>query len=225
MKKFLSAAITGALILAVQNVSAITMQFSSLTGASVEFIGTSDTFSFLPGSPADQFGITLSDGVGDSLGKQGRMDGTWQIGAITTDGLGNQSAPVTGSGTLYIADGSGFTLTASLDWQQISSGYQGGRLNGVLNLGSITYAGVNSDFITLATPGAGTETVSFSFWDAQDLAVLTTDGQVNSTAFSGRLTSSGVNLPPAGVPDSGASALLLGLVLAGLSGVRRFLAS
>jgi hypothetical protein len=141
------------------------------------------------------------------------MEGTWTIGAITTESDGGQSAPVSGSGKLHLYDFSNFELTADLVWNDIKTKDTAGNINlsAIVNLTSISYAGNVEDFKTLATPGIGSEVVSFSFNPACNLTTLTTDGRVSATAFSGVLKSSTTS-----VPDNGTTAMLLGLALVGL---------
>jgi len=210
-----------AMLLAAPQGQALTLNFGSIVGAKVEFTGNGNTFTFLPApSGGDQFNITGSDGVLlSSLGALGNMSGTFTIGLITTLVGGTQIAPVTGSGTLTIHDGSGFDLTAGLVWGDISTSGTGtgGAINvsGILNLSTITYAGTKADFLALAGPGVGIEAVSFTFIPGKSLTVLTADGTTIETSFSGT-----INTPP-GVPDAGSTITLFGAALMSL-GLFRF---
>lgn len=197
---------------------AINIDFAAISGAQVQFNGTGDTFTFLP-SAEDQFVITGSDGVGDSVGLRGWMTGTFSIGAITTSGL-LQTASVTGSGQLTIYHGLN-TLTATLTWDSISTFGAGGiiNVNGDLNLSSIAYTGTRSDLLALAAPGQGSEVISFQFVPGKSLTQLTADGTVSRTSFSGSVSADGS--APTLLPDAGSSLSLFGLSLTGLWFFRR----
>ncbi len=205
-----------AVALAVSSVSApaITLDFASIVGARVQFDGNADTFSFIPTDPAlNQFQITSSDGAGDSLGLAGRMNGSFNIGAISTIG-GLQTASVSGSGQVVIHDGLGNDLTGSLTWDSISTFGTGGAINvnGSLNLASLSYSGSRADLIALAASGVGSEVISFQFVPGKTLTELTTDGMVYKTSFSGSV--SGTETATL-VPDGGSTLMLLGMALGG----------
>jgi hypothetical protein len=202
-------------ILSAPTAQAITINFASdVTGGSVQFTGTGDTFTFHP-TAANQFTIGSSSGVGDSIGDLGFIGGTFTIGAITTDATG-QSAPVTGTGSITIHGGAGTDLTGTLVWNKIRSSGTGGIMNvdGVINLAAITYTGGQSDLIALKNAGSAIQTVTFQFIPGLSLTTLTTDGQVNSTSFSGTIAT-------ASVPDGGLTMALLGFALMGIEGLRR----
>src|SRR5689334_21237195 len=77
---------------------AITLDFAAISGGQVQFVGSGDTFTFLPTSTSqNQFRVTGSDGFGDSVSLYGRMNGSFSIGSITTIGS-LQTASVSGSG-------------------------------------------------------------------------------------------------------------------------------
>lgn len=217
-KGFLLAAVCAGMGVLSQSAQAITIDFSSLPGASVEFDGNTDTFHFAP-TGADQMRITMSDGVGDSVGLLGRMDGSFTLGSISTIGA-LQIAAVSGIGTLIIDDGAGSSLTATLTWSQIATFGTAGIINvdGSMNLQSISYTGSNQDLLAIAAPERGTETVSFQFVPGRTLLELTEDGTSQSATFSGRIvaedTTSGGGGDP--VPDAGATALMFALGLLGL---------
>jgi hypothetical protein len=219
-----TAAVTLLLATSAPRVHAITIDFSSVVGARVEFNGTSDTFSFIPTDPTrNQFRITGSDGTGDSVGLYGRMNGSFSIGAITTVG-DLQTASVTGSGQLVVHDGSGYDLTGTLVWDSVSTFGSGGviNVNGSLNLSSLTYSGTRSDLLALAAPGVGSEVISFQFVPGKTLTELTTDGQVFRTSFSGSASASEVPQSEGDpVPDGGSSMFLLGASLIGISVISR----
>lgn len=193
---------------------AITIDFAALEHASVQFVGTGDTFSFLAAPDGNHFVITASDGVGDAVGLRGQMLGTWTIGPIVSIG-GLEQASVSGTGTLIIHDGLGYDLTGTLTWDTIYTFGASGGLNvtGRLNVQNISYQGSVADLQAVMLHGRGwaSDVVSFQFRPSKSLTQLTTDGAINETSFSGTLRA----------PDTGSSLLLLGMGLAGLAGLRR----
>lgn len=212
---------------AASKASAISIDFSSVVDARVQFNGSSDTFAFVPTDETrNQFQITLSDGSGDSVGLFGRMNGSFSIGSITTIGS-LQTASVSGSGELVIHDGAGYDLTGTLVWESVSTFGSGGviNVNGSLNLSSLTYNGTRADLLALAAPGVGSEVISFQFLPGKSLTELTADGRVFSTTFSGSLSAAEVPQGSDPVPDGGSSMFLLGAGLIGLSIVSRRLSS
>jgi hypothetical protein len=214
-------ALLGVLAASPETARALQINFGNLTGASVQFDGTSGTFSFNPGSGGNQFAITtVGGGAGDSVGDLGSMSGTFTIGTISSF-LGVQTAPVTGTGSLTI-HGGGNDLTAALVWNTIATMGAGGliNVNGALNLTSITYSGLQTDLLGLSSTGVGTETISFQFAGLTSLTDLTTSGTSLDTSFSGSLSavSTGGGAP---VPDGGTTMALLGTGLVGVGGLRR----
>jgi hypothetical protein len=180
------------LVLAAHEARAITLNFSSVPGATVKFTGTGRTFEFVDsttvGFVGSDFRVTLSDGTGaPSVGLLGNIGGTFTIGAISISGP-VQSAPVTGVGSFSIFDGS-TSLTATAQWTTIRTFGTSGSINagGSVNLSGISYSGSNPDLQALAASAAdtGIAVVSFQFIPAKTLTQLTTAGAVNSTTYSG----------------------------------------
>jgi hypothetical protein len=127
-----------------------------------------------------------------------------------------QTAQVLGTGLLRIHDGVGSDLTALLTWDTVSTFGTGGiiNVNGLLNLASISYTGLNVDLLAFAAPGVGTEVLSFQFIPGKSLTQLTANGAVNRTSYSGSLNAE----PPAqSTPDGGSAFVLFGVALLGLS--------
>jgi len=184
---------------------AITLDFSNLDHTDVIFAGGAFSFSSTNGY---QFSITdVQGGVGDSIGLDGYVSpgGPFTIGAITISGP-IQSAPVTGSGTLFITDAQNTNLTGTITWLNITTLGVGGILDlqGQVNLTSITYPGINSDLGALAAAGSASDVVTFQFTPAETLTQLKTGG--GQTSYSGSITA---------VPEPGA-ATLVGMGLMGL---------
>ena len=203
------------LAFAAQNSHAISLDFTSLIGAKIQFTGDTDTFQFVNNTSGNSFKINLSDGVGDSLGLSGNISGTFTIGPISIDGL-DQSASVTSSSGARLTINDGATpFSGAIDWISIHTLGTGGDLNltGLVNLTDITYLGTKSDLIALMGDSASASaTVAFTFNPAKSLTDLTLDGTVSKTSFTGDLTSVSTS-----VPDGGMTAILLGMVFTGFA--------
>lgn len=187
---------------------AIIFDFSNLVGTDINFSGGDFNFTSTNGY---QFNITqVNGGIGDAVGLDGYIDpgGPFSIGTITTNGL-QQTASVTGAGTLHITDLSSLDLTGSLQWDNITTYGTGGILNltGTINLTGISYSGTNSDLLALAGAGSASDVVTFQFTPAETLAQLVSTG--GSTSYSGTINS---------VPEPGA----LALAAFGLAGLLAF---
>lgn len=182
-------------LFAVRGADAISVNFSSVTNATVEFVGTGDTFRMVDAGGGDtgatrDFAVTSISGGGFAslVGLLGNITGTFTIGPITTVGP-VQTADVSGAGILSIDDGVA-SLTADLDWLDILTFATTGAVNssGTVNLQNFVYAGSNVDLIALAGSPAGIVTASFQFIPPQSLTALTTNGAINSTSYSGSLS-------------------------------------
>ncbi|HVU36567.1 MAG TPA: hypothetical protein VHE61_24215 [Opitutaceae bacterium] len=159
----------------------LTLDYSNTVGAYINFDGHSH-FSFF--GTSNNFKITTS---GVSAGLLGEITGTYTIGTVTTVGI-MSSAAVTGAGTLVIHDGAGHDLAGSLVWQDIMQIGTGDFLNtsGSLNLSNITYSGLNSDLLTLASGShSATDVLSFQFGSSKKLATLKTTAA--KTSYSGEV--------------------------------------
>ena len=143
---------------------ALTLDFSSVAGATISFEGSGD-FTFPNNTGAYDFEVTNSSGL------HGNLDGPFTVGSITSltiAGIIYQTATVTGSGTFSIYDGTN-TLVATLTWPNINSlKYNTAYSTGTLNFGTtpnldITYTGSNSDLQFLAENSPATITLTFTF--------------------------------------------------------------
>lgn len=155
--------------------------------------------------------LTIDDG--SATGLTGDITGIFQIGTVPP---GAEYASLTGPGSLVINDGVA-TLTASFQWIDIAQSGTSTYLNvnGVLNLGTVAYNGVNPDLLALKLAGSGYITLSANIFDntadqnpIYDLTQLAHTPGTGS--FDGQLTSNTV-------PDGGTTALLIVLGLAGVA--------
>jgi hypothetical protein len=195
--------------------NAIQINIAASQDIAVVFDAPSDSFYFMPA--VNQFQVTsVAGGIGDSVGLSGNITASFLIGDVTIHGE-LQTAPVVGWGTLTINNGAN-TLKADLVWSGISSSSADLTINpaGILNLANITYAGMNSDLMALASSAEGTAVVMFEFDQATSLTQLKDSG--GQISFQGRLNS---HNDPLAVPDTGFTLGLLGLALTGVETLRR----
>jgi hypothetical protein len=211
----------------VGSASALTINFSSVDGATIAFDGTGK-FTF-PNTGTYDFVVGSVDrgtpGAG-TVGLHGNLDGSFTIGAITQQTIGDiiyQTATVTGSGTFSIYDGTN-TLVASLTWPNINSlKYNTAYSTGTLNFGSTpnltvtSYGGSNPDLQFLVDGSPATITLTFTFL-GENAGKSLTDlmAHPGATVYSGNVSAKFTPLP---VPAP-ATLLLLGTGLVGLLGLR-----
>jgi hypothetical protein len=190
-----------------QSRAEIVLDFSSLSGAAVNFNGDG-TFSFTP-ADGNQFTITDSKGVGESIDDTGYITGTFRVSDITPPNSTIQTAKVTGTGSLYIDDRDGGKLTATLTWNSIIRAGAGDILNfdEGINLTSIQYSGSESDYLPFVNAGSGVGVVSFQFSSGANKSLEYLSTHTASASFSGTLTA--VPEPSTIVAGAGALGLLL----------------
>ena len=185
--------LAGALALVAQATHAeqISLDFANNSDASVTFTGTGDTITF-PNLGTYDFTITSSTGA-SLVGYEGNIGGTFTVGTITSPVTGLEQAPVTGTGSFSIYDGVSQTLTANLNLENIAV-YNGlfGLVNvaGDVNLSSISYSGSNAGLLALANGSNRTMVMTFQFTpvNSKTLTQLMTNGQVNSSSYSGSVS-------------------------------------
>jgi VPDSG-CTERM motif len=189
----------------------VSFDFSSLGISQVVFDGTAGSVAFLPDSSGYDFQISSSNLPG-LAGLDGNISGTFYIGAVSSSGL-LQSAPITGTGTYSISDGSSL-FTATLSWVDVEVFGSSGGLNasGLVNLSNFTYSGSNAALADLADYSDGTVVTSFQFSSLESLSQLATGGTLESTSYSGSAV--------VAVPDGGSTAILLGPAFLGLAAIR-----
>jgi len=236
MRKFVFALSTLAgLLLCSGAQAAITLDFSSVTGAGITFnandpvAGSTGSFAFNHGTNSGQtnssFSVTLTNGaVGPAAGLLGDITGTYNIGSINTSGSVQQASVTNGAGASHqfsITDASSATFAGNVNWIDISTfGAIGGiNANGTINLSGVSYSGTNSDLVQLyqdALANGGIVTLSFQFAPAKSLTQLTSGTGTTKTSFSGSVSTAAAPAPPSIVLAS------LGIVaVAGVSLLRR----
>jgi len=196
----------------------IMLDIANVSGAVIQFVGTGDNVFFVaaPSGPDTGFDFKITTPTSPLVNFRGNIDGLFTIGAITVSGS-LQEAPVSGSGTFSIWDGA-TSLTADLVWLDTLTYRSIGGLNtdSALNLSNFTYTGLNQDLADLRDYGnsnLGSLVVSFQFASSKSLTTLTTDGQENSTSYSGTLNV---------IPEPSTYAAILCVLSLGVVGVKRW---
>jgi hypothetical protein len=218
MKKTAMIALCGGLFFSMLTPAsaATAIDYSNTTGSSVNLDPTDGCGGGAVGCFYFTSGSNLEVTSGTASGFFGGVSGNFGVGAITTTTTPQgplETASVTGTGNLNIFDGS-FTLTADLNWVDITTFGTAGSLNtlGTANLNNILYSGSNIDLLALASAGSGTQTATFQFSSPTSLTELFTNrSSTTSTSFSGSI--SAVPIP--------ASVWLFGTGLLGLAGLTR----
>jgi hypothetical protein len=142
----------------------ISCSFSSTTGATIQFDGSTDTITF----PDGGYDFQIIDSTPGSLvNLYGTISGTFTVGTISGNPLTSETATVTPSvgSTLNIYDGTNW-LTADLDWKDITVvnklfGYMNGL--GAVNLSNVSYSGTNTGLQSMANGTDQTAVLTFLF--------------------------------------------------------------
>lgn len=181
-----------ALMTPVAHANIVNFDFSSETDAVIQFIGTGDKIEFPNTTSTYDFVITTA--TSPSLGGlQGNIGGTFVVGTITNVSGLELANVTTTDGTFSVDDGSA-TLTADLNWVEIFvyKGLVGGmNATGISNLSNISYSGSNIALLDLMNGTEQTAVLTFQFspLTKNSLAELMMDGEVNSTSYSGSISS------------------------------------
>jgi hypothetical protein len=190
---FLPVLITvSALVVQTANAGLISCDFASETDASIRFTGTGNEIEFLNTSAYD---FVITSATSPNLGGlQGNIGGTFIVGTITVSGALEEASVTTSDGTFSVDDGAGYTLTADLDWPDIlvyNKLIGAMNITGAVNLTNFSYSGSNSDLLAIKNGSEQTVVLTFQFspLTTKSLTELMTDGQVNSTSYSGSLSS------------------------------------
>ena len=204
-----------ALAVSVTSVKAIVLDFDALANTDISFSGAG-SFGFTSNSSGNQFQITtVQQGTGAAIGLQGYITevNPFEIGQITDSGP-IETAPVTGTATLYIVDQNGFDLTGTIQWTDISTLYGtigGVNFAGAVNLSDIQYSGTNPDLLAMASAGSASDVLSFQFDSSMLLSELV--DTPTSTSYSGSFSASDVTAVPEPAPSA---VLLAGICFCGM---------
>jgi hypothetical protein len=183
-----------ALVVQTANADLISCDFASETGASIQFTGTGDEIEFIHTNP-NPYDFVITDATSPNLaGLQGNIGGTFIVGPITVNGAMETAGVTTSGGTFSVDDGNGYTLTANLDWTDIlvyNKLFGALNVDGVVDLTNVSYSGSNSYLAAIKNGSEQTVVLTFQFspLTKKSLTQLMTDGQVNSTSYSGSLSS------------------------------------
>ena len=181
--------------------SALSLSFSNEPGSFVHFGGGGLTFQDEDPGSFNDIRITATNGVGDAVGLTGDIDGDFAIGMVSSPGLGQQTATLTGSGHLAIFDGDSSVLTGDISFVSITTFFNFGffDMGAAINLTNLRYEGTNADLLALAAGGSGILQTSFTAPIMTSLSSLI-DGQSQVSNYSGSIV--GAAPSPQRLPDS-----------------------
>jgi hypothetical protein len=172
-------------------------------GTSVLSFASNGGMTFTPNAGGYSFQINGSATDPGLDGMQGMISGPFQValGSITTISTNPsiQVAPVTGTGTFSIFDGTS-TLTGSVTWVSASVVGTLGSLNAqdTPNLSNFSYSGTNAALLALAGDGSATASATFQV-TSQSLSQLPT-----TVSYSGSLSA---------IPEPQDSAAIFGVAV------------
>ena len=181
-----------ALVAQTANADLVSCDFAAAPNTSILFMGTGNTIQF---PVTSTYGFAITDATSPSLGGlHGYIGGTFVVGAITAAGALEEASVTTLDGVFGIDDGAGKMLTANLNWNDIfvyNSLCGALNISGATNLTNFQYSGSNSALLAIKNGGDQTIVLTFQFspLTRKSLTQLMTDGQVNSTSYSGSLSS------------------------------------
>jgi hypothetical protein len=193
--KCIIATVAGLALMAASSEAQLTLDFASNPGASIQFNGAADSFSFNNGNNGWQWNVTSEVGGLSAVGLNASVNnGPFSYGPITTSGSGGfqvQYATVLGPlGNLVMSDGS-VNLTGTVNWIDVATYGTGvGLLNAALdiNVSNIHYSGSNPDFQYLVANQPGSMDVSFQFSTSETLTQLSTGTGPYLTSYSGSIS-------------------------------------
>ena len=203
INKAIIAIMAGLALSAVTSQAQITLNFSSISGSSIQFNGSADTFQFNPAGSGYQWQIgSETGGTGSAVGLFGGVsNGPFSYGPITTVGS-TEYATVSGPlGALSINDGLGVLpkdyLTGSVNWIQVETYFGVGGLNAALtvNISGLAYSGVNADLAAFVSGQNPAMDLSFQFSPSMDLNSLSSGSGPYVTSYTGSMSSGSVPEP------------------------------
>jgi hypothetical protein len=179
------------------------LDIASTKGADIEFKGSGTGASFqFNNNSGNGFVVTDSTGVGDSIGLNGTIGGTFAYTTASVSTFGPmQSALVAASGgTLTITDANSISLTGTIAAMDVSTLGTGGAVNveGAINLTGVAYSGMNADLTQLrdeADASGGSVVLSFQFVPGESLTALTANGADHATSYSGTISTNAIPEP------------------------------
>lgn len=207
-----AAVAAGLAVSGLSSAAVYTFQGANDVGAGITFAGDPSRSIAFPNLGTFDFVITNS-ADGTATGLKGNLSGApnFTVGAITTIG-GLQLAPVTGTGTFSIFDGS-TTLTADITFDEVSSfGTSVGlSFSTLINLSNISYSGSNAGLLSVVNSIDPSLTVAATFNPGKSLTQLMTPSAETSTSYA-------IAFAGQPVPEPSTMALLtIGLGMVGFS--------
>ncbi|MFZ0828697.1 MAG: PEP-CTERM sorting domain-containing protein [Verrucomicrobiia bacterium] len=185
---------------AVTSQAQLSLNFSSLSGSTIQFNGFADSFQFNASNSGYQWQISNeTGGTGSAINLFGGVNnGPFSYGPISTAIVGPftiDTANVLGPfGALSINDGLGVLpadyLTGSVNWIQIDTVDSIGGINAalVVNVTGLAYSGPNADLSTLVADGPASMNLSFQFSPGETLAQLSSGSGPYVTSYSGSVS-------------------------------------
>ena len=204
INKAIIAIMSGLALSVVTSQAQLSLNFSSISGSTIQFNGTADSFQFnaavSPAGPGYQWQIgNETGGTGSAIGLFGGVyNGPFSYGPISSATVGPftiDTANVLGPlGALSINDGLGSLpadyLTGSVNWIQIDTVDSIGGINAalVVNVTGLTYSGPNTDLSTLVAEGPASMNLSFQFSPGMTLSQLSEGTGSHITSYSGSVS-------------------------------------
>ena len=184
-------AATGLVLLTASSQAQLTLNFASNPGASVQFNGAADSFSFNSDNNGWQWNVTSEVGGSSALGLNASVNNSpFSYGPITTSGSVQYATVLGPLGNLVMSDGAA-NLMGTVNWIDVATyGAGSGLFNASLdiNVSNIHYSGSNPDLQYLVANQPGSMDVSFQFSTTETLTQLSTGDGPYSTSFSGSLS-------------------------------------
>lgn len=197
----------------------VNFDYLSLGSASVLFQGqgTGGTIN-LPSDSLSGFAFQIENAHPSNLdGLQGIFSGTFEFGSFSSIASGLREAPVGGTGTISIVDGSSM-LSAKVSWNTLDAfgsleGLNFERTNEPANLSDFTYSGtINSPLYELTNLTSGLSVLNFTFGPEFPITELAQAGATNSARYSGSFEA---------IAEPSGCAAIIGLAAISLTALQR----